>query len=328
MTGPVVIHVAAVVLRDRDGGVLCVRKASSPRFQLPGGKLDPGETPLDAAVREVREEIGVQINPGDLEAVGTFTADASNEPGHLVTATVFTHRGPDGPDSPSGAPRACAEIAELAWVDPADPAGVALAPLLREAVFPALLPRRVRAIAVYAGANPGTNPANLSLADAFGAALATRGIGLVYGGSRLGVMGRVAQATVSAGGQATGVLTTHLANYELKFEHLTALEVVETMAERKTRMSALSDAIVALPGGAGTLDELLEEWTSQQLGLHRKPIGLLGTSFWAPFMTMVEHMVAEGFIRPADRDALVCSDDPDALIDALASWTPPPPRWG
>jgi len=317
------VHVAAVVLRDADDRVLCVRKASSPRFQLPGGKVEPGETPLQAAVREVSEEVGLKLDPAGLRALGTFTAPASNEPGHDVHATVYARRGAH----PGPAPRPAAEIAELAWVDPAHPEGTELAPLLTGAVFPALLPRQLRAVAVYAGANPGTNPANLRLAAAFGGALARRGITLVYGGSRLGVMGSVARATVDAGGASVGVLTRHLASYELRFEGLTRLEMVETMAERKARMSVLSDAIVALPGGAGTLDELFEEWTNQQLGLHRKPIGLLGVEFWAPFVAMVEHMVAEGFIRPADREALVLADDPDDLLDALAAWVPPAPRW-
>ncbi|WP_291313881.1 TIGR00730 family Rossman fold protein [Corynebacterium sp. UBA2622] len=317
------VHVAAVVLRDPAGRVLCVRKHSSPRYQLPGGKFEPGETPLQAAVREVREEVGLALDPAELVALGTFTAAASNEPGHQVHATVYTLRGA----SRAGKPRASAEIAELAWVDPADPGGTVLAPLLSGAIFPALLPRELCSVAVYAGASTGTNPAHLALADSFGTALARRGVALVYGGSRVGVMGRVAAAAVAGGGETVGVLTRHLASYELRFEELTRLEVVETMAERKARMSVLADAIVALPGGAGTLDELFEEWTNQQLGLHRKPIGLLGADFWAPLVAMIDHMVAEGFIRAADREALVLADDPEDFLDALASWTPPAPRW-
>ncbi|WP_115685677.1 TIGR00730 family Rossman fold protein [Corynebacterium senegalense] len=316
------IHVAAVVLRNREGEVLCVRKHSTPRFQLPGGKFEPGETPAQAAVREVCEEVGVDLDPASLRALGTFTAPAANEPGHSVRAAVFAHTGPEAAHA-----RAAAEIAEIAWIHPAAPGAAQLAPLLAGAVFPALLPRELGTVAVYAGASPGTNPANLELAEAFGTVLARRGITLVYGGSRVGVMGRVARAAVGAGGASIGVLTRHLAGFELKFEGLTRLELVDTLAQRKARMSELSDAVVALPGGSGTLDELFEEWTTQQLGLHRRPIGLLGARFWAPFVEMVEHMVAEGFIRQADRDALVLADEPEALLDALAAWTPPAPRY-
>ena len=99
------------------------------------------------------------------------------------------------------------------------------------------------------------------------------------------------------------------------------------MAERKAMMSQQGDAIVALPGGTGTLDELFQEWTSQQLGLHSKPIGLLGSEFWQPLLGMVDHMVRNGFVRQTDRDHLVVADDPDELLDRLERWVPPVPRW-
>ncbi|SDS76836.1 TIGR00730 family Rossman fold protein [Corynebacterium timonense] len=321
------IPVAAVVLRDASGAVLCVRKATSPRFQLPGGKIEGEESPQHAARREVEEEVGLRLDAHELTPLGTFTAPASNEPGMAVRAHVYLHRG-----VLPATPCAAAEIAEVAWIHPTLASdhvdGRELAPLLSREIFPALAPRSLSAVAVYAGANPGSNPANLELADRFGAALARRGITLVYGGSRLGVMGRVAASAMEAGGDSVGVLTHHLANYELRFEGLTRLELVETMAQRKERMSELSDAVVALPGGAGTLDELFAEWTGQQLGLRRSPIGLLGVRFWAPFVAMVDHMVAEGFIRREDRESLVLADDPNELLDALCAWVAPPPRWG
>ena len=310
------ISVAAIVFTDDNGRVLCVRKHSSPRFQLPGGKPEDGETLVETAIRETREEVGINVDAEHLSYLGQFSAPASNEPGCTVTSTVFLHPGA------GVSPQPAAEIAEARWVDPATP-GAELAPLLRGEIFPALRARDITAVAVYAGARDGTNPANAALARSFGEALADAGITLVYGGSRLGLMGEVAEGA----SRSIGVLTEHLVNYELQYDGLERLEVVATMAERKARMSELADAIVALPGGTGTLDELFDEWTSQQLGLHRKPIGLLGSEFWAPLVAMVDHMVAEGFMRPTDRSHMVVADDPQELLAKLRAWAPPVPRW-
>ncbi|WP_165165397.1 TIGR00730 family Rossman fold protein [Corynebacterium qintianiae] len=329
MTVPHLIRVAAVVLRDDAGRVLCVRKVGSPRFQLPGGKPEGDESPVDTALRETREEVGVEIDAEELGFVGDFTAPASNEPGFQVSASVFIRRPAASGEVPCE-PVAAGEIEEVAWIDPRDCGirGLAgLAPLLAREVFPALREREVDAISVFAGANPGTNPVNLALAENLGEALARGGITLVYGGSRLGIMGRVAESATSAGGRAVGVLTNHLASRELRYEGLTRLEMVDTLAERKQRMSELSDAVIALPGGAGTLDELFDQWTTQQLGYHSKPIGLLGTEFWAPFVAMIDHMISQGFIRPADRASLILSDDADELLNAMRRWVPPVPRW-
>ena len=311
-----IISVAAIVFTDDKGRVLCVRKHSSPRFQLPGGKPEPGETLVDTALRETREEVGIDVDPEDLSYLGQFSAPASNEPGCTVTSTVFLHPG-------AGlSPEPAAKIAEACWIDPTAP-DAEIAPLLRGEVFPALKAREIEAIAVYAGAREGTNPANTALARAFGEALAEADITLVYGGSKVGLMGEVAGGS----SRSIGVLTEHLVNYELQYEGLERLEVVATMSERKARMSELADAIVALPGGAGTLDELFEEWTSQQLGLHHKPIGLLGSEFWAPLVAMVDHMVEQGFMRRTDRAHMIVADDPQELLAKLRAWAPPVPRW-
>lgn len=317
------IRVAALVIRDNAGRVLSVRKAGTSRFQLPGGKPEGVESLVEAALRETREEVGLAFAAGELGFLGEFAAEAANEPGREVRAAVFALRRP----GPASTPVAASEIAEIAWVDPEGTGEIALAPLLSGEIFPALRGREIRAVAVYAGANPGANPAFLELAEATGTALARRGITLVYGGSRLGIMGRVAEATVSAGGKAVGVLTNALAAHELRHEGLTRLELVETLAQRKARMAELSDAAIVLPGGAGTLDELLDRWTSQQLGYHTAPIGLLGAEFWAPFVAMLNSMVAQGLLRPADKASLILSDDADALIDGLRTWIPPIPRW-
>lgn len=315
------INVAAVVIRNARGEVLCVRKHTSPRFQLPGGKPEAGESMVEAALRETREEVGVDVEREALSFLGRFTAEASNEPGHTVTSAVFTARTYDGEPAPA------AEIAELAWIDPANPSGRELAPLLATRIFPALAGRSLGAVTVFAGAREGTDPASRELAFALGAQLAREGITLVYGGSKLGIMGEVARGASASNGATHGVLTTHLANYELKYDELDRLEIVGTMAERKARMSELCDAFVALPGGTGTLDELFDEWTNQQLGVHTKPIGLLGRAFWQPLLDMVDHMVAHGFIRATDRDHLVVADDPAELLAAMRAWVPPVPRW-
>ena len=151
------IRVAAVVIRNPQGAVLCVRKKSSPRFQLPGGKLEAGESPLDAALRETLEEVGVDLDRHQLGFLGRFSAQASNEPGHTVTSTVFA--APAGVLDRMGVhPQPAAEIAEVDWIHPADTAGYELAPLLATRIFPALRPRTLKAVAVFAGARDATNP--------------------------------------------------------------------------------------------------------------------------------------------------------------------------
>ena len=186
----------------------------------------------------------------------------------------------------------------------------------------------IAAVTVFAGAREGVDEAMTTAAYNFGSSLARHGIALVYGGGRLGMMGAVAQGAIDGGGETIGIMPEHLSQHEIAHTGLTELVIVDTLAERKRIMSQKCGAFVALPGGAGTLDELFDEWTNQQLGLHTKPIGLLGANFWEPLTAMIDHMVAAGFIRQADRDSLIVADDPDELIDALTKWTPQPPRWG
>lgn len=140
-------------------------------------------------------------------------------------------------------------------------------------------------------------------------------------------MGAVADACLDHRALVTGVMPKHLVDAEIAHPRLTTLDTVETMYERKERMSELADAFVFLPGGAGTLDEFFDAWTTQQLGLHRKPIALLGKDFWGPTLEMLDHIVSQGFIRVEDRQSLVVEDTPSHLLETLQRWQAPTPKW-
>ena len=183
-------------------------------------------------------------------------------------------------------------------------------------------------ICVYCGSSPGRSPIYVEAAAALGTLLAERGIGLVYGGASVGTMGAVADAVIAAGGEAIGVIPTHLAGRELAHAELTELHVVANMHERKARMAQLADGFLALPGGAGTLEELFEIWTWAQLGLHDKPIGLVDVEgYYQPLLHMVEHMVEAGFLRPAYRDMIAVDADPAVLLDGFAGYRAPQTKW-
>jgi uncharacterized protein (TIGR00730 family) len=182
----------------------------------------------------------------------------------------------------------------------------------------------LRRICVYAGSNAGSDPAYAAAAQALGRALAARGTGLVYGGGRVGLMGEVADAALGAGGEAIGVIPEALFDRELGHRGLTELRVVATMHERKALMAELADGFVALPGGIGTLEELVEVLTWSQLGIHAKPCGVLDASgFYSGLRAFLDHMVAEGFLHERHREGLLADADPAALLDRLARWQPP-----
>jgi len=183
-------------------------------------------------------------------------------------------------------------------------------------------------IVVFTGSAGGTDPAYLASASAVGTAIARAGIGLVYGGGNVGLMGAVASAGRTAGGEVIGVIPEALVDKEIAHHDLTRLEVVADMHERKMRMAELSDAFVMLPGGAGTLEEFFEAWTWQQLGIHAKPIAVYDVNgFWDPLITMLDNIVAQGFIAPRFRDGLIVASDPDELLEKLTAWEPPAAKW-
>jgi hypothetical protein len=177
-------------------------------------------------------------------------------------------------------------------------------------------------VCVFCGSSPGRGNGYRAAAAGFGTLLAERGIRLVYGGASVGTMGVIADAALEAGGEVVGVIPRQLVDREIAHTGLTRLHVVGDMHERKARMAELADGFVALPGGAGTLEEFFEVWTWGQLGLHAKALGLLDVDgFFAPLAAMLDHMVDEGFLRPAYRDAVALESDPGLLLDHVM------PRW-
>ncbi len=175
-----------------------------------------------------------------------------------------------------------------------------------------------RTIAVYCGANDGRNPAYRTAAHELGRHLAARGIRLVYGGGATGLMGVVADAVLGAGGEVTGVIPAFMQDKEYIHTGLDELHVRASMHERKATMLDLADAVIALPGGIGTLDELIEAMAWTQLGIHGISCGLLDADgFWDPFVQMLDHCVNEGFVTAATRDSVIRSSDPAWLVDAV-----------
>jgi uncharacterized protein (TIGR00730 family) len=179
-------------------------------------------------------------------------------------------------------------------------------------------------ICVFCGSNPGAQPAYVETAEAVGRGLAQRGVRLVYGGSKVGMMGALADAARFAGGEVTGVMPQAMLDREIGHTGLDDLRVVGSMHERKALMAELSDAFIALPGGVGTLEELFEVYTWAQLGIHEKPLGLLDVAgYYRPLVAFLDHSVQERFVRPSTRSLLAVSEDLDDLLAALEAWQPP-----
>lgn len=183
----------------------------------------------------------------------------------------------------------------------------------------------MRRLCVFCGSSSGLQPAYHSAAQSLGRALTDRRIGLVYGGAHVGLMGAVADAVLSGGGEVIGVIPRALVEREIAHRGLTELRVVDSMHERKALMADLANGFVALPGGAGTLEELFEVWTWAQLGLHRKPCGLLNVNgYFDALGEFLDHATSEGFLRAEHRAMLMMETDPAVLLDRLAHYTPPP----
>ncbi|MBV9493089.1 MAG: TIGR00730 family Rossman fold protein [Acidobacteria bacterium] len=179
-------------------------------------------------------------------------------------------------------------------------------------------------ICVFCGANRGARPEYAAAARELASALVRRDLTLVYGGGRVGLMGELADAVLAAGGKAVGVIPRNLVLREVGHTGLTELHVVETMHERKARMSDLADAFIALPGGLGTLEEVFEVWTWGQLGVHAKPVGFLDVAgYYAPLMTFLDRGVEEQFVKPAHREIAIVEPNIETLLDRLGRYEPP-----
>lgn len=182
----------------------------------------------------------------------------------------------------------------------------------------------MKRITVFCGSNFGTDEIYEKQAFRLGEILADRKIGLVYGGANVGLMNAVANGSLSRGGEVTGVLPVFIKDKGIDHKNLTELIIVNTMHERKTRMNELSDGVIALPGGFGTLEEFFEILTWGQLGLHRKPVGLLNVNgFYDSLKILAQTMVDKGFLKEGNRKMLLISDDIEKLIDQMESYIAP-----
>lgn len=187
----------------------------------------------------------------------------------------------------------------------------------------------MRRVCVFCGSSVGNQRAYSDAAEALGALLADRGIGLVYGGGNVGLMGVIADAVMARRGHVIGVIPQSLADREIAHTGISELRVVDSMHTRKALMAELADAFIAMPGGVGTFEEFFEVVTWTQLGLHRKPCGLLNVGgFYTPLAAFIDQAVTEGFIRPVHRAAIVVDSDPASLLDTLATiQLPSVPKW-
>lgn len=182
----------------------------------------------------------------------------------------------------------------------------------------------IKSICVYCGCSDKIKPIYLEAAHQMGAAIARRGLGLVYGAGRTGLMGAVADSALEHGGEVIGILPKIFNTPQLAHKGLTRLEVVADMRASKARFAELSDAFIALPGGYGTLDEFFETLTWAQVGIHAKPIGLLNTkNFYAPLLQFFDRVEEEGFIYPEHRDLFIYSAEPEKLLDGFEKYRPP-----
>ena len=183
---------------------------------------------------------------------------------------------------------------------------------------------RFKRLCVYCGSSAGARPEYAEFAKKVGQELAERGVGLVYGGGRVGLMGILADSALAAGGEVIGVIPQLLQEKEVGHSSLSALHVVETMHQRKALMADLSDGFIALPGGIGTLEELFETFTWLQLGFHEKPVGLLNAAgFYDGLIDFIKHLPDEGFLRPEHERCLLIDDSLSSLMDRMETFAPP-----
>lgn len=186
------------------------------------------------------------------------------------------------------------------------------------------MPATFSSVCVYCGSSPGGDPRFGQVTGDLGRVIASRGLRLVYGGGHVGLMGRLADAVLSQGGEVHGVITSALQGKEVAHTGLTKLDVVDTMHERKALMSDLADGFIMLPGGFGTLDEYFEAVTWTQLGVHAKPCAILDVDgYFEPLFSFIRSATDNRFIRTEHRDMIIIGTDPDAVLNQMADWQPP-----
>jgi uncharacterized protein (TIGR00730 family) len=188
----------------------------------------------------------------------------------------------------------------------------------------------MRRVCIFCGSSPGARPAYGEATEELAALLAANGIGVVYGGGGVGLMGKLADAVLARGGEITGVIPHALVDREIGHPDVHDMRTVGSMHERKALMAELSDAFVALPGGIGTLEELVEVFTWSQLGLHQKPCGLLDVEgYYESLAAFLDHAVRERFLREEHRSTLIVEREPAALLERLRTYTPEAvePKW-
>ena len=187
----------------------------------------------------------------------------------------------------------------------------------------------MNSIAIFCGSALGSDPVYLQAAQLAGKTLAQHGIALVYGGGRSGLMGMVADSALQAGGKVIGVIPKQLVDRELAHPHLTELHVVENMHQRKTLMSELSDGFIAIPGGAGTLEEIFEQWTWAQLGIHLKPCAFLNTAgFYDDMLKFIQMTADKGFTHQRFSSSLAVSESIEEILAQFKAYQAPQPKWG
>lgn len=183
-------------------------------------------------------------------------------------------------------------------------------------------------LAVFCGSSTGNDPIYMDAAYSFGQLAARSGICIVYGGGRVGLMGAVADGALAEGGAVIGVMPNALVEREISHQGLTRLDVVPDMHTRKTRMSELASGFVTLPGGAGTLEEVFEQWTWAQLGIHRKPCAFLNVlGYFDPMLEMISKTVTSGFMKQEYADMLIYSSDLNEILEKIAHYVPPAQKW-
>ena len=361
-----VITVAAVILTTDDGEILTVRKSGTTAFMLPGGKPEAGETAVDTARREIHEELGLHLSLAQLQPLGHFSSRAANEAHTRLEATVFQYTTPIRRDqveakseiaelrwlsrdavlqvagSATGTVTAkgaddtgtgtgdtgigCGTGSATQGADGADARLADQAPLNTDEVFPALRGRR--RFAVYTGSAIGHDTVYADAARELIAGFARHGDSVIYGGGKVGLMGVVGDTAIAEGVPVVGIIPTSLTGGEVQHAGLTRIEVVDSMSARKDRMAQLSDVMIALPGGIGTLDEFFDVWVGQHLGSHHNPVVLYNVDgCWDELIALLDSLVDRGFLRPDLRATLIVADGVEDLYAQLAQWTPPPPKW-